>query len=103
MNNYPAVRHQTIRLQMADSISRFAAEKYLVPSDWWRGDQAFRSECTPSVCFADSSSYGKATHDDLRVASLLQIMFAATPEGEPRFAADPLFSLYSSLFTILQC
>ena len=34
-----------------------------------------------------SSPYGKATHNDLSVASLLQIMFAATPVGEPRLAA----------------
>ena len=40
------------------------------------------SKCTPSAF--GISSYGKATHDDLSVASLLQIMFAATPEGEPR-------------------
>ena len=38
-------------------------------------------KCTPSAF--GSSPYGKATHDDLSVASLLQIMFAATPEGEP--------------------
>ena len=34
-----------------------------------------------------SSPYGKATHYDLCVASLLQIVFAATPEGEPRASA----------------
>ena len=63
-----------------------------------------------SVAYGASSPYGKATHDDLSVASLLrygchrltticaslssfklcslvQLMFAATPEGEPRLAA----------------
>ena len=42
-----------------------------------------------SVAFGASSPYGKATHYDLCVASLLQIVFAATPEGEPSFLLTP--------------
>jgi hypothetical protein len=45
--------------------------------------QPLRGKCTPSAF--GSSPYGKATHYDLCVASLLQIVFAATPMGEPSF------------------
>lgn len=51
---------QAGRRQKSDFFDHFAAEKYLVPSDWWLGDQAFRGEYTPSVCFADSSPDGGA-------------------------------------------
>ena len=54
-----------------------------------RLNSRFRGKCTPSVACGDSSPYGKATHYDLCVASLLQIVFAATPEGEPSFLLPP--------------
>ena len=50
-------------------------------------DSGFAAKCTPSAF--GSSPYGKATHDDLCVATLLQIMFAATPEGEPSYLLPP--------------
>ena len=51
--------------------------------------QPLRGKCTPSAASGASSPYGKATHYDLCVASLLQIVFAATPEGEPSYLLPP--------------
>lgn len=64
--------------------------------------QRLCGKCTPSAF--GISPYGKATHDDLRVASLLQIMFAATPKGETSFlscgeAAVHLATSYQPLAT----
>ena len=86
---------------------------YLVASGWV--DSRFAANAPLQSPDGASSPYGKATHDDLSVASLLryschrftticaslrsfklcslvQLMFAATPEGEPRYlpAAKPL-------------
>jgi hypothetical protein len=95
---------------------------YLVASGWV--DSRFAANAPLQSPDGATSPYGKATHDDLSVASLLryschrltticaslhsfklcslvQLMFAATPEGEPRYlpAAQPL-DLNSQLSTL---